>query len=280
MRRVQITRELMPYGSVLIVDDIETNIYVAKGLLSVYGLKIDSASSGLAAIEKIQQGNLYDIVFMDHMMPKMDGMEATKIIRDLGYDCPIVALTANAVSGRADVFLKNGFDDFISKPIDIRQLNAILNKLIRDKQSPETLLEAGKAAQQEEQSPIPATPQPAIDPLLVQIFVHDTSKALAILEDIVEKNDYGNEENMRAYIISVHSMKSTIAVMGKMDLSAVAGRLEVAGREGTLEIIISETPVFVNAQRAFIEELTPPEEDAGGEMSEEEDAFAGNVACD
>jgi CheY-like chemotaxis protein/anti-sigma regulatory factor (Ser/Thr protein kinase) len=134
LRNVQISREPMPYGNVLIVDDVDTNIYVAKGLLAPYDLKVDSADSGFAAIEKIKNGNSYDIIFMDHMMPKMDGIEATKIIRESGYTEPIVALTANAVAGQLEVFLENGFDDFISKPIDIRQMNAVLNKLIRDKQ--------------------------------------------------------------------------------------------------------------------------------------------------
>jgi CheY-like chemotaxis protein len=124
----------MPYGSVLIVDDMEMNLYVATGLLRPYGIRTDTAGSGFEAVEKIKDGKEYDIVFMEHMMPKMDGMAAVKIIRDMGYTRPIVALTANAVVGQADVFLTNGFDAFISKPIDTRQLNDLLNKFIRDKQ--------------------------------------------------------------------------------------------------------------------------------------------------
>jgi len=135
----RITREPMPYGSVLVVDDVESNIYVAKGHLEPYGLKIDTAKSGFDAIDKIKNGNIYDIVLMDHLMPKMDGIEATKIIRDMGYKSAIVALTANAASGQAELFIRNGFDDFISKPIDIRKLNTVLNKLIRDKQPVEVL---------------------------------------------------------------------------------------------------------------------------------------------
>jgi CheY-like chemotaxis protein/HPt (histidine-containing phosphotransfer) domain-containing protein len=138
----------MPYGNVLIVDDVDTNIYVAKGLMAPYDLTMDSAGSGFAAIEKIKKGNKYDIVFMDHMMPMMDGIEATKHIRNLGYTEPIVALTANAVAGQLDIFLENGFDDFISKPIDIRQMNAILNKFIRDKQPPEVIEAARQQAEE------------------------------------------------------------------------------------------------------------------------------------
>jgi CheY-like chemotaxis protein/anti-sigma regulatory factor (Ser/Thr protein kinase) len=143
-RRVQIVREPMPYGRVLVVDDLETNLYVAKGFLLPYGLVVDTALSGPEAIEKIERGNEYDIVFMDHMMPKMDGIEAVQIMRKKGYTRPIIALTANAVSGQADIFMANGFDGFISKPIDIRELNASLNKFVRDRQPPE-VIEAARA---------------------------------------------------------------------------------------------------------------------------------------
>jgi len=259
MKRVQITREPLPYGSVLIVDDVETNIYVATGLLSAYELKIDSANSGFVAIDKVKAGKQYDIIFMDHMMPKMDGVEATKVIRNLGYARPIVALTANAVSGQADMFLKNGFDDFVSKPIDIRQLNTVLNKWIRDKQSSEVAHGVKEAARNEDQ-PSENPPQPAIDPKLVKFFVQDASKALAILEVIVAKNDYSNEEDMRDYIVNVHGMKSVLAAMGRMDFSATAEKLEIAAREGKLEIITSETSAFVNALRVFVKELSPQED--------------------
>jgi signal transduction histidine kinase/DNA-binding response OmpR family regulator len=135
----QIVREYMPYGSVLIVDDMEPNLYVARGLMFPYGLSIETAGSGAEAISKIKNGTKFDIIFMDHFMPKMDGMETVKIIRELGYTRPIVALTANALVGQADMFMENGFDGFISKPIDIRQLNIMLNKLIRDRYPIETV---------------------------------------------------------------------------------------------------------------------------------------------
>jgi signal transduction histidine kinase/DNA-binding response OmpR family regulator len=135
----QIIREYMPYGKVLIVDDMEPNLYVARGLMSPYGLSMETAASGVEAIDKIKDGNKYDVIFMDHFMPGMDGIEAVKIIRELGYNQPIVALTANAILGQADMFLKNGFDGYISKPIDIRQLNITLNNLVRDKYPSETV---------------------------------------------------------------------------------------------------------------------------------------------
>ena len=129
----KIVRVPMPYGRVLVVDDMDAHLDVTKMLLRPYGLKIDTVKSAYEAIDKIQAGNEYDIVFMDHLMPKMDGIEATKIIRSLGYRHPIIALTANDLQGQAEMFLVNGFDDYISKPIDLRRLDAVLNKLIRDK---------------------------------------------------------------------------------------------------------------------------------------------------
>ncbi|MCL2457052.1 MAG: ATP-binding protein [Defluviitaleaceae bacterium] len=123
-------RNLMPHGKVLVVDDIESNLYVAQGLLLPYRLSVDIVSSGFEAIEKINNGATYDIIFMDHMMPEMDGIETTHKLRALGYKGTIVALTANALVGNDILFLQNGFDDYISKPIDMRRLNEVLNNWI------------------------------------------------------------------------------------------------------------------------------------------------------
>jgi signal transduction histidine kinase/DNA-binding response OmpR family regulator len=141
-------RSHMPYGKVLVVDDVPTNLDVAKGLMMPYGLLIDTATSGYEAITNIrEQKTKYDIIFMDHMMPEMDGIKATQIIRgDIGTEyaktVPIIALTANAILGNEDMFLSNGFNGYISKPIDIVKLDSELNKWVRDKQNKETLLKA------------------------------------------------------------------------------------------------------------------------------------------
>jgi len=142
MNRAKLVREYMPYGSVLIVDDVDANLFVAKGLMKPYGFEIETAESGYEVLDKTRAGNTYDVIFMDHMMPGMDGVETTKILREEGYERPVVALTANALSGMKDFFIENGFDDFVSKPIDLRQLNNVLNTYIRDKQTPEVLKDA------------------------------------------------------------------------------------------------------------------------------------------
>ena len=127
----EIVRQPMPYGKVLVVDDLETNLYVARGLLEPYELNIETVKSGFAAIDLIKKGHIYDIIFMDHMMPEIDGIETTAKIRELGYKGVIVALTANALAGNEDMFKQKGFNDFISKPIDISHLDLCLNKYIR-----------------------------------------------------------------------------------------------------------------------------------------------------
>ena len=134
---LKIGSEPMLHGRVLVVDDVETNLYVAKGLLSPYKLHIETAESGFEAIEKVEaaMGGTYDIIFMDHMMPEMDGIETTQKLRERGYKGAIVALTANALVGNDEMFARHGFDGFISKPIDTLRLDAVLNQFIRRQQS-------------------------------------------------------------------------------------------------------------------------------------------------
>jgi CheY-like chemotaxis protein len=142
--RRKLTRDVMPYGKVLIVDDAESNILVTVALLNVYELQIETVESGFAAIKKINAGNSYDVIFMDHVMPILDGVETTKHIRDSGYSLPIIALTANAMSENEEYFLANGFDAVVMKPVDIRLLTTVLNKYVRDKQPPDVLEETRK----------------------------------------------------------------------------------------------------------------------------------------
>jgi len=276
MKTAQITREPMPYGKVLVVDDVETNLYVAKGLLVPYDLSIDTAESGPEAIEKIKAGNEYDIIFMDHMMPGMDGIEATKIIRDLGYTSPVIALTANAIAGQAEMFMANGFDDFVSKPIDIRQLNALLNKLIRDKQPPE-VLEAAKTNAAGKRADDTASSSPAavsaLDTELARTFARDAEKVIIVLETICKKHDALEDEEIQQYTISTHAIKSALANIGEEALSAVAKKLEAAGRERDTAVILAETPTFLDDLQTVIKKITPKEDDDGHRTEEEDIAY-------
>ena len=262
----QIVREPMPYGSVLVVDDVETNIYVANGLLTPYQLNIDSATSGFEAIEKVKSGKVYDIIFMDHMMPKMDGIEAVKHLRDMGYKGTIVALTANAVAGQSNIFLEKGFDDFISKPIDIRQLNLVLNKLIRDKYSKEVIKEA--RAKHSTAPKAPAIQSSHTD--IFKIFRRDALNCLTVLDGILENTSLSGEDIL-SYRIHVHGMVSVLANVGETDLSAAARKLEHLALDGNSEAILSETPAFIDSLRMFIQKLEKETDDQAQSVDVTED---------
>ena len=114
----------------MIVDDNKLNIKVASRILGKYNFNIDTANGGKECIYKVKEGNHYDIIFLDHMMPEMDGIQTLHILKKLdGYDMPpIVALTANAITGMKEMYLKEGFDEYLSKPININDLNKIIYK--------------------------------------------------------------------------------------------------------------------------------------------------------
>ena len=136
----------MPYAKVLVVDDIDINLEVASACLALYQISVDVVDNGADAVRMIENGEpKYDLVFMDHMMPGMDGIEAARAIRELGTQyaatLPIVALTANALVGNDKMFADNGFQDFLSKPIEAEKLDEVLHRWIRDPSDPETLEE-------------------------------------------------------------------------------------------------------------------------------------------
>jgi len=269
-KKMRFIREYMPYGSVLVVDDVESNIFVTKGMLMPYGLKIDSVTSGLDAIERIKSGNIYDIVFMDHMMPKMDGIEATKILREIGYTHTIVALTANALVGRAEMFMRNGFDGFISKPIDSREMNHILNEFIRNRK-PHDVVEAARREQQEKDNENTIS----VSDELSAATAHDIGNALAVLEELLPGINNDNAD-LRLFTITVHGMKSALANIGERSLSNTAFRLEEAAANGVKSVLLSETNGFMNALRSVMEKIKRPEAKESADVSPEDMVFLHN----
>ncbi|MDR0456733.1 MAG: response regulator [Treponema sp.] len=261
----QIIREYMPYGRILIVDDVNTNLYVARGLLAPYGLSVETATSGFEAVEKVKGGANYDIIFMDHFMPKMDGMEAVRIIREWGYTQPIIALTANALAGQAEMFLENGFNGFISKPIDIRQLNAALNKLVRDKYPSETIEAARRLKEGLRKYAADSEFSASTDPELAENFIRDADKALAMLETI-HTNNYRRIDDVLVFVLHVHAMKSALANVGEIALADIASNLEQRGREGDTAAILAGAPAFLTSLRAVIEKIRP--KDGNGKISD------------
>ncbi|MCL2108490.1 MAG: ATP-binding protein [Oscillospiraceae bacterium] len=242
-----ITLTPMPYGKVLVVDDVETNLYVARGLLEPYKIQIQTAISGFEAIAKIQNGETYDIIFMDHMMPGMNGIEATQKIRTLGYNEKIIALTANAIVGNAEMFKRNGFDDFLSKPIDLRKLNNLLDKYIC-KARPD---EAKKYVALKIETPTadysPSLNFQKIEPKLIKVFRRDAEKATVTLKETLQNND------LKLYTTTVHAMKSALANVGEKAASEMAAALEQAGINADKDYILENHPKFIEKLEALIE---------------------------
>ena len=276
LKKNRVLREYMPYGSVLVVDDVESNIYVTSGMLLPYGLKIDTAKSGFEAINKIKTGSNYDVIFMDHMMPKMDGIEAAKIIRSMGFKKYIIALTANALVGQAEKFMNNGFDGFISKPIDSRELNQLLNEFIRNKKSCEVV----KTARLEQQESL-YKENKIQKHELGKFFLLDAENAVSVLENICSKlNNTGdiNDDVFDTYEITVHGMKSALANIDEEELSSFAFKLEQASLDKNITFMLEKTQEFVDALKMWIEryKLTDKENNnnAGipqiGDISEED----------
>ena len=215
-----------PDARVLITDDNEFNLRVASGLLSLVDIQADTADSGLMAIELIKK-NDYDIVFMDHMMPGMDGVETIREIKKLGgkfAELTIVALTANAVGNVREMFMENGFSDFISKPIEISKLLDVVKKhLPADK-----LLMVACPTENKERLRLE-------DELLRKAkvtFVKDNKETYDFLTDSLNKRDYKTAHRI------VHTLKSSAGYLGKKVLENVAFSMEMsiqASGEYTLE---------------------------------------------
>ena len=263
---MRIVHEYMPYGSVLVVDDVSTNLYVAKGLLMPYGLKIDMVNSGFSAIDKVKNGNVYDIIFMDHMMPEMDGIEATRIIRELGYAGTIIALTANALVGNDEMFKKNGFDEFLSKPIDIRMLDAMLNEFICKRKPTEVVEEARR--QKPETNLLHSLNDGG---RLSKIFVQDAKKIVVKIENLIEKKSNMSDDDLHIFTINVHAMKSALASIGENKASAAALNLEEAGRAKDKKTVLDKTPAFIDLLKAVIEKTEPKKEEADKTVTEDDE---------
>jgi len=253
-RSKQIAREPMPYGRVLVVDDVESNLHVVKGLLKPYELSVDTAVNGQEAIDMIESGECYDLVFMDHMMPGMDGIETVLILRNRGYTKPIVALTANAVTGQAEVFLSNGFDGFVSKPIDVRQLDFILKKFVKSKKGNVIAYESYEKKQ-----------SGGIDRKLAEAFVRDASRTILELERISNIPGPYSDEDLKTFTIHAHSMKSALLIVKEEKLSALAADLEKAGQEKDMIRITDKITVLLNGIKDIKEKLSHSEDGEGSD---------------
>lgn len=134
-----VNRIVAPEAKVLVVDDNQVNLKVAKGLLRTFEINVDTCKSGRECLEILKDNKSYDIIFIDHMMPELDGIDTLNLIRSDSSEymqkVPLVVLTANVATGVREMFLSEGFDEYVAKPIDMVWLNSVLCKLLpRDKQ--------------------------------------------------------------------------------------------------------------------------------------------------
>ena len=247
-----------PEARVLVVDDNPVNLRVAGGLLSIYKIRADTASSGADAVQMVQETD-YDLVFMDHMMPEMDGIDTTVAIRKLGEaykKLPIVALTANAIAGVREMFIAEGLDDFISKPIELSKLSAMLKKWI-----PKAKLKTGtwRAAPEVVSCNIPGLDTqkgmgnsgggPEAYSKILAIYATDSKNRI---NDLVH---FHKEGQLRALTICVHAIKGSSATVGANDIALLAGKLEDAGNDGDTAYIDANLPGFYEELNRLLEDI-------------------------
>jgi len=213
-----------PRARILITDDNDFNLKVASGLLNLMDIEAQTANSGYKAIELVQKHD-YDIVFMDHMMPEMDGVETVREIRNLGgkyEELIIVALTANAVGNVREMFIENGFSDFISKPIDVAKLYEIIKRHL-----PPEMIETEVARPEAHQERLSREEE-----LHLKATITFVKENLHTFEDIIASINRGDIKT--AHRIA-HTLKSSAGFLGKKDLQDAAYSLEDALKDETAD---------------------------------------------
>ncbi len=282
-RRDSSIRFVAPKARILVVDDNIINLKVAVGLMRPYHMQVLTADSGQAAISMLRSKDFH-LVFMDHMMPEMDGVEATKAIRAMEGDyykkLPIIALTANAVNGARDMFLSSGFNDFMPKPIEMSSLDRMLKTWL-----PKELIKAPSGEMRypgvDRRKPRTQSSEPEKKDGLISVetgifytggdkdayndilgvYVRKSGEKLEQIKSLFENKDWKN------YVIEVHALKSSSLTIGSKQLSELAKELELAGKGGNYRLIEEKNDAMLEmyskvaaegAERLGIS-LTPPE---------------------
>ena len=258
----------------LVVDDNSVNLKVISTSLKYYGISVETADSGASAIEQCREKK-YSLVFMDQMMPEMDGIEAMQHIRALndyyaaGGEAKIIALTANAVSGVKEELLGLGFDAFLSKPINYKELEETFRKFVpsdciyfgSELMEPQTQAEEEKRTDNAKLSAL----LPDIDVkegllhcggdfndyLEILQLVYDSSK-----DQLAELVSYKNARNTKDFAILAHALKGSCLNIGAASVSLLAKELEFAGKEENFDFIELHTDLFVDNYLALMEEIS------------------------
>ena len=291
-KETQGDRISLPYARVLVVDDVPTNHAVARGIMRPYKMTIDTVLSGEEAIVLIEKAEVhYDAIFMDHMMPGMDGIETTKRIRELGTDysasIPIIALTANALPENEELFLSNGFNAYMTKPINVNVLNVLLNQWVRNEEK-EKLFAAEQPQEEEEQIQSGLLSTYSIQGVdlaagaaqfggennyleIVKVFVNDTPKLLGDIQKFIDgfrimpAAAAAALESLKNYTITVHGIKGSCYGICATPVGDLAKELEMAAKSQNLGRVLELNNEFIKATGKLVDELKvlfPQKEDS------------------
>lgn len=226
-RRNKFTFPSMPTAKILVVDDYEMNLVVAKNLMKIYDFIPDVVDGGNAAIAKAAEKQ-YDIIFMDHMMPDLDGLQTIELMKERGLltdKTAVIALTANAIAGAKEYYLSHGCVDYLTKPIDAEALEDVLLKYVPKKK-------IGKKPISDIKHDKSLTTNDDERQALIHIFVSTIDETAKKLDELIEASDIKN------YTIKVHGLKSTARLIGEMSISRKAEALEKAGNAGDWDYIL------------------------------------------
>lgn len=262
------SRFVAPEAKILLVDDNATNLKVAAGLMKPYNMKIFTVSSGQEAIDALATKD-YDIVFMDHMMPVMDGVEATRIIRDMPGEyyknLPIIALTANAVNGAREMFLSMGFNDFLAKPIEVSLLDRVLRSWLPAERlvtTTSTVDDNSKDASRDNAGNISNISDDLIDynkglmyagnninsyHEVLTVYTESSKKYRQDLIDNYEAKDWAE------YTVGAHALKSSSLSIGAVSLSEFAKKVELAGKTGSYDVVSNSHADLIDLYDKVIE---------------------------
>lgn len=270
-RRNSSIRFIAPKARVLVVDDNAINLKVAMGLMRPYRMQVVTADSGREAISLLRSKD-FNLVFMDHMMPELDGIETTRLIRETEGEyyknLPIIALTANAVNGVREMFLSSGLNDYLAKPIELSALDRILKawlpkELMKPYTGDETYVNDRRGGKNSASQDAPSANKDAIFDVQTGVFYTggDMETYKEILEIFVrkgpEKLEYikklYDEKAWKEYVIDVHALKSSSLSIGSTRLSEMAKELELAGKAGDYAIIEKKNSSMLEMYARVIE---------------------------
>jgi signal transduction histidine kinase/CheY-like chemotaxis protein len=259
-----------PTARVLVVDDIPTNLKVVAGLMSPYRMQVDCCESGAEAVHLVQE-NRYDMVLIDHMMPEMDGFETAAAIRAIGGEycqkLPLIAFTANAMQGMREMFLKKGFDDYLTKPIEIRKLHEIIDTWIPSEKRHQVVYREAKKddppnGRHEGGADVGGTDAKAVDVKGIDFAagVKQFGREEAYLEilhsylthtaPMLEKLKNVSKENLKDYAVTVHGIKGASYGIFATAAGKEAETLEFAAKAGDFETVDAKNGAFVeNVER-------------------------------